>query len=73
LTLDTKEVTTYRARFPKPVNLYVALSVFGINIVASEGEEWKKYRKIAAPAFSEVRFEIGFRLSGLNATRETIH
>jgi hypothetical protein len=23
--------------------------------VASEGEEWKKYRKIAAPAFSEVR------------------
>jgi hypothetical protein len=22
--------------------------------VASEGEEWKKYRKIAAPAFSEV-------------------
>ncbi|KAF8493421.1 hypothetical protein F5888DRAFT_821437 [Russula emetica] len=48
-----KEVTTSRARFPKPVNLYVALSVFGMNIVASEGEEWKKYRKIAAPAFSE--------------------
>jgi hypothetical protein len=22
--------------------------------VASEGEQWKKYRKIAAPAFSEV-------------------
>ena len=22
--------------------------------MASEGEEWKKYRKIAAPAFSEV-------------------
>jgi hypothetical protein len=30
------------------------LTVFGANIVASEGEEWKKYRKIAAPAFSEV-------------------
>jgi cytochrome P450 len=30
------------------------ISVFGPNIVASEGEEWKKYRKIAAPAFSEV-------------------
>jgi hypothetical protein len=28
--------------------------MFGANIVASEGEEWKKYRKIAAPAFSEV-------------------
>jgi cytochrome P450 len=28
--------------------------IFGANIVASEGEEWKKYRKIVAPAFSEV-------------------
>jgi cytochrome P450 len=29
--------------------------MFGPNIITSEGEEWKKYRKIAAPAFSEVR------------------
>jgi len=28
--------------------------MFGPNIITSEGEEWKKYRKIAAPAFSEV-------------------
>ncbi|KAI0000164.1 cytochrome P450 [Russula compacta] len=48
-----KEVTTSRAKFPKPVGLYVALAIFGTNIVASEGEEWKKYRKISAPAFSE--------------------
>ena len=33
---------------------YEVLVIFGPNIVASEGEEWKKYRKIAAPAFSEV-------------------
>ena len=33
---------------------YEVLAIFGPNIVASEGEEWKKYRKIAAPAFSEV-------------------
>jgi hypothetical protein len=33
------------------------LVVFGANIVASEGDEWKKYRKIVAPAFSEVCFE----------------
>ena len=33
------------------------LSVFGVNIVASEGEDWKKFRKIVAPTFSEVRFE----------------
>jgi len=48
-----KEVTTSRAKFPKPTNLYAALSIFGINIVASEGEDWKKFRKIVAPAFSE--------------------
>jgi hypothetical protein len=33
---------------------YRPLTVFGPNIVASIGEEWKKYRKITAPAFSEV-------------------
>ncbi|KAF8895567.1 cytochrome P450 [Infundibulicybe gibba] len=48
-----KEVTSSRARFPKPVEQYGALLVFGRNIVASEGDEWKKYRKISAPAFSE--------------------
>jgi cytochrome P450 len=34
------------------------LAVFGKNIIASEGDEWKKYRKITAPAFSEVRAEL---------------
>src|SRR6266404_715533 len=54
LTCGLQEVTTYRARFPKAVHLYLALLVFGPNIVASEGEEWKRYRTISAPAFSEV-------------------
>ena len=49
-----QEVTTSRARFPKPVEDYAILAIFGRNIVASEGEEWKRYRKIAAPAFSDV-------------------
>ncbi|KAF9059688.1 cytochrome P450 [Rhodocollybia butyracea] len=48
-----KEVTTARARFPKPVKVYRALSFFGGNIVASEGEDWKRYRKIAAPTFND--------------------
>ena len=43
-----------RARFPKPIHQYVVLQIFGGNIVASEDEEWKRYRKISAPAFSEV-------------------
>ncbi|KAG6918711.1 hypothetical protein DXG01_012196 [Tephrocybe rancida] len=48
-----KEVSTSRSRFPKPVQHYTVLTFFGRNIVASEGEEWKKYRKISAPAFSD--------------------
>ncbi|KAF8804431.1 cytochrome P450 [Phlegmacium glaucopus] len=48
-----KEVTSARARFPKPAREYELLSFYGRNIVVAEGEEWKKYRKIAAPAFSE--------------------
>ncbi|VDC05558.1 unnamed protein product [Peniophora sp. CBMAI 1063] len=53
-----KEITTYRSRFPKPVEQYGVLAFYGNNIVASEGEEWKRYRKISAPAFSEVSLAI---------------
>ena len=52
--LSSQEITTYRHRFSKPLFRYEVLTVFGPNIVAAEGEEWKKYRKITAPAFSEV-------------------
>ncbi|KAF8903954.1 cytochrome P450 [Gymnopilus junonius] len=48
-----KEVISARARFPKPVAQYKVLTFFGRNIVASEGDEWKRYRKITAPAFSD--------------------
>ncbi|KAI9508564.1 cytochrome P450 [Russula earlei] len=52
-----KEVTTLRAKFPKPVYRYAILTAFGPNIVASEGAEWKKYRKITAPPFSEKNYK----------------
>ncbi|KAI3614982.1 cytochrome p450 [Moniliophthora roreri] len=52
-TTAIKEITSSRAQFPKPVELYAILLLFGKNIVASEGELWKKYRKIASPAFSD--------------------
>ena len=50
-----QEVASSRARFSKPLKLYKVLSVFGGNIAASDGEDWKRYRAITAPAFSEVR------------------
>lgn len=48
-----KEIVGSRSRFPKPVQQYTLLLFFGKNIVASEHEEWKKYRKISQPAFTE--------------------
>ena len=56
--IRTQEVTTARSRFPKPIHHYKPLNIFGSNIVGSEGEQWKKFRKISAPAFSEVRCRV---------------
>ena len=42
-----------RPTFPKPIELYVTLLLFGGNIVASEHDEWRKHRKVASPAFNE--------------------
>jgi hypothetical protein len=53
-TLAIQKVSLSRSRFPKPVQYYSFLTFFGRNILASEGDEWKKYRKIVAPAFSDV-------------------
>ena len=50
----SQEITSSRHHWPKPAHLYRALTFFGKNIVASEGEDWKRYRKVTAPAFSDV-------------------
>ncbi len=54
-SLCPQEVIGARARFPKATKVYELLATFGTNIVVTEGAEWKRQRKIAAPAFSEVR------------------
>ncbi|VDB94071.1 unnamed protein product [Peniophora sp. CBMAI 1063] len=48
-----KEVASDRFRYVKPSECYTTINVYGDNIVASEGEVWKRHRKITAPAFSE--------------------
>ena len=49
-----KTIFSSRQRFPKPLWVYEMLGFFGGNIVTTEFDEWKRHRKIAAPAFSEV-------------------
>ncbi|KAJ3213665.1 hypothetical protein HK099_007243 [Clydaea vesicula] len=48
-----KQVTSNSVDFPKPVHIYQAINVYGPNIVGTEGSEYKRHRKIAAPQFSE--------------------
>jgi cytochrome P450 len=38
---------------PKPLGVYEVFSLFGINIIATEHDEWRKHRKVASPAFNE--------------------
>ncbi|KAF8726525.1 hypothetical protein AX14_007768 [Amanita brunnescens Koide BX004] len=48
-----KEVTASRLRFVKPVEMYEVLAAYGSNVLVTEGESWKRHRRISAPAFSE--------------------
>lgn len=47
-------MTSGRSAFGKRVSDYGVLRKFGNNILVVEGEEWKRQRRICAPAFSEV-------------------
>ncbi|KAF9643013.1 cytochrome P450 [Thelephora ganbajun] len=58
-----KTIFSSRSRFPKPVEAYAILTVLGNNIVTTEFDEWKRYRRIAAPAFSEKNNKLAFEES----------
>ena len=47
------QVTTRRSDFPKPLDLYDSLKIYGTNVVTTEGPIWKAHRKITGPPFSE--------------------
>ncbi|OCH96535.1 cytochrome P450 [Obba rivulosa] len=46
-------ITESRTAFRKPVEKYDVLAFFGKNVVITEGEEWKRQRRITTPLFSE--------------------
>ncbi|SJL04160.1 uncharacterized protein ARMOST_07520 [Armillaria ostoyae] len=68
----TKHISSARVSFPKPTFLYRVLSVFGPNIIASEGDTWKKYRRISAPAFLDRNNRLVWEES-LNTTSDLIN
>ncbi|KAF5343110.1 hypothetical protein D9758_016006 [Tetrapyrgos nigripes] len=57
-----KQIFSSRSHYPKPLELpvYQQLASFGRNLVVSEGEEWKRYRRISGPAFGERNIRLVF-------------
>lgn len=47
------QIATRRNDFLKPIELYGIVDIFGVSMLSSEGDNWKRHRKIVAPAFSE--------------------
>lgn len=47
------QLTGRKHDFVKPVEIYAIVDIFGASILTTEGADWKRHRKIVAPAFSE--------------------
>ena len=47
------QITNRRNDFPKALEVYKSLLVFGTNVVTTEGAEWRHHRKIVSPPFTE--------------------
>jgi len=46
-------ITTRRNDFPKPLEMYGGIDVYGKNVVSLEGQMWRHHRKITSPPFTE--------------------
>ncbi|KAK6437217.1 hypothetical protein LTR95_006591 [Oleoguttula sp. CCFEE 5521] len=47
------QITTRRNDFPKPIEIYRSVDIFGKNVVSTEGQIWRHHRKITSPPFTE--------------------
>lgn len=47
------QITTRRNDFPKPIEIYGSVDLFGKNVVSTEGSVWRHHRKITSPPFTE--------------------
>ena len=55
-TADADVITQIASRrndFPKALEVYESLKIYGNNVVTSEGQLWRHHRKITSPPFSE--------------------
>ncbi|KAF1963537.1 cytochrome P450 monooxygenase-like protein [Byssothecium circinans] len=54
------QITSRRSDFPKPLEMYHRLDIFGKNVVSTEGSDWRMHRKMTAPSFGERNNELVF-------------
>jgi cytochrome P450 len=47
------QVTAKREAFPKPLETYRILDIFGRNVMTIERGEWKQHRKVSSPNFNQ--------------------
>ncbi|GAB7346615.1 hypothetical protein MBLNU459_g1755t1 [Dothideomycetes sp. NU459] len=47
------QICTRRNDFPKPIEMYGSVDLFGKNVVSTEGSIWRHHRKITSPPFTE--------------------
>lgn len=47
------QITKRRNDFPKPIELYRSLDLYGKNVVSTEGNVWRLHRKTVSPPFNE--------------------
>ncbi|KAL8724049.1 MAG: hypothetical protein Q9166_008158 [cf. Caloplaca sp. 2 TL-2023] len=47
------QITRRRNDFPKPIEVYGSLDLYGKNVVSTEGHLWKHHRKTVSPPFNE--------------------
>lgn len=65
------QITTRRNDFPKPLDMYAGLNIYGKNLVTTEGPDWRMHRKLVAPSFGEKNNELVFTES-LHHTRSLL-
>ena len=47
------QITSRKNDFPKALEVYESIKLYGNNLVTSEGEVWRNHRKITSPQFTE--------------------
>jgi hypothetical protein len=57
------QITSRREAFPKPLENYKILTIFGQNIVTTEGPIWRMHRKITSASFNERNSALVFNVA----------